>query len=332
MAGRGSRLRPQTLILPKPLIPIGGTPILHQLLKEVVKLINEPIKEIVFIVGDPLIFGDKIIKELKDLAKKYNSKPLIYRQLTPLGTGHAIMCAKKSLRGKALVIYPDTLIRIKKRFNQKFDGVIWTKEVKSPESYGVVKLNSKNEILDLVEKPLKFVSNQAVIGIYYFKEISKLKTQLERAITKNKINSGEFQINDGILAMIKNGKKFSSEKVTEWLDCGSVKKAIDANKRILAIMDQDEENLVSEKINLINSKIIPPCFLGDNIEIKNSKIGPYVSIGHHSKVLESKISNSIIQTNSKIKNANIENSMIGNNCNFDGKGNQINIGDYSELI
>ena len=332
MAGGGSRLKPQTFIVPKPLIPIAGSPILNQLVKEVVKLIDEPIEEMVFIVGNPLIFGDPIIKELNDLAKRYNSKAIIYRQLKPLGTGHAIMCAKESLKGNAVVMYPDTLIRVDENFDKSSDVVIWTKQVENPEAYGVVRLNSNKEIIDLVEKPLAFISDLAVIGIYYFKEISQLKNQLEIVIANNKMNSGEFQINDGLLAMMKNGKKFSVGKVIEWLDCGDVKKAIIANKTMLAFMQEDKEGVIPKNIDTINSKIIPPCFIAGNVIIKNSKIGPYVSIGPGSEVLDSRISNSIIQTNSKIKNANIENSMIGNNCKYNGKGKQINIGDFSELI
>ena len=48
--------------------------------------------------------------------------------------------------------------------------------------------------------------------------------------------------------------------------------------------------------------------------------------------MDSIISNSIIQDNSKIRNANIKKSMIGNNCQYDGTGQEINIGDFSELI
>ena len=345
MAGRGSRLRPQTLTTPKPLVSIAGSPILFQLVKDTVKLINEPIEEMVFIIGDPLFFDKKVVFDLKDLAKKHNSKAIIYRQLNPLGTGHAIMCAKESLSGSAIVIYPDTLIKVDKNFDKKSDVVIWTKQVDNPESYGVVKLNSSNQIIDLVEKPIEFISDLAVIGMYYFKEISQLRDKLELVIANKKTNSGEFQINDGLLDMMKEGKIFSVREVSEWLDCGDVKNRIfDIDKKISgqrisllflsALTDYyaDLIELISKKSNLINSIIIPPCFISDGTVIKNSTIGPHVSIGFESEVLDSIISNSIIQDNSKIRNANIKKSMIGNNCQYDGTGQEINIGDFSELI
>ena len=332
MAGRGSRLRPQSLTTPKPLVSIAGTPILEQLVGDTVKLMEEAIEEIVFIIGDPLFFDKRVEEDLKTLAKKYNAKALIYRQLNPLGTGHAIMCAKNSLKGRAIVIYPDTLIKVEEKFDKNSDVVIWTKQVDNPDSYGVVKLNSNKEIIDLVEKPLKFVSDLAVIGIYYFKEISQLRDKLEIVIANNKMNSGEYQINDGLLAMMKDGRKFSVGKVSNWLDCGNVKKCIIANKTMLTFLEEDGMQLISKKINLVNSKIIPPCSIAKGVTIKNSFVGPHVSIGLDSEILNSTISNSIIQSNSKIRNAKIKKSMIGNNCIYDGKGEEINIGDFSELI
>ena len=150
MAGRGSRLRPHTFTTAKPLVKIAGKSILAQLIKDAVKMIDEPVEEMAFIVGDESFFGDQIIQELKLLAKKYNSIATIYRQLNPLGTGHAIMCAEKSLSGKALIIYPDTLIKTNEPFDKEADAVIWTKEVENPDAYGVVKLNEKGNVTDLV--------------------------------------------------------------------------------------------------------------------------------------------------------------------------------------
>ena len=146
------------------------------------------------------------------------------------------------------------------------------------------------------------------------------------------MNSGEYQINDGLLAMMKEGKKFSVGKVSEWLDCGNVKKCISANKVMLSFLQEDRVQLISKKINLVNSKIIPPCSIANGVTIKNSYVGPHVSVGIDSEILNSTISNSIIQCNSIIRNAKIQKSMIGNNCIYDGKGEEINIGDFSELI
>ena len=331
MAGRGSRLRPHTLTTPKPLISIAGKPIVARLINDVAKLINEPIEEMVFIVGSPLFFGKDVINKLEKIAKSHNSKARIYRQLNPLGTGHAIMCAEESLKGKALVIYPDTLIRANESFDKNAYVVIWTKQVDNPEAYGVVKLNANEEIIDLIEKPSDFVSDFAVIGIYYFKEIAHLKEQLKIVIKNNTMHSGEFQINDGLLGMMENGSLFKVGKISAWLDCGNVNSTISSNKEMLNFLLEDKEGLISDNINLINSKVIEPCYISSNVVIANSTIGPYVSINSDSKISNVVISNSIVGENTILSNAKIKNSMIGNNCKYDGQHTEINIGDFSEL-
>ena len=153
MAGRGSRLRPHSLTVPKPLIPVAGKPIVHRLVADIVGLLNEPIEEIAFILGDPAWFGEDVTKSLKELASDLGAKASIYRQLNPLGTGHAIMCAEDSLSGPAVVAYADTLIRADFDLDKNADSVIWTKKVSNPGAYGVVNLNENNEITELVEKP-----------------------------------------------------------------------------------------------------------------------------------------------------------------------------------
>ncbi|MCB0447319.1 MAG: nucleotidyltransferase family protein, partial [Gelidibacter sp.] len=221
MAGRGSRLRPHTLTIPKPLIPVAGQPIVHRLVKDIVKVLNQPIDEIAFILGDPAFFGDDVVKSLTQLAEGLGAKASIYRQDQPLGTGHAIMCAKESLSGPAVIAYADTLIRADFNLDPEADAVIWVKQVDQPEAYGVVKLNEKNEIVELVEKPKEFISDLAVIGIYYFKDVSVLKQELQYVLDNNIVNGGEYQINDGIKGMMSKGMIFKTGEVDEWMDCGN---------------------------------------------------------------------------------------------------------------
>lgn len=331
MAGRGSRLRPHTLTVPKPLIPVAGKPIVHRLVEDIVSVLNENIDEIAFILGDPAFFGDDVIEELEALANKLGAKSTIYRQLDPKGTGHAIMCAKDSLSGPAVIAYADTLIRADFDLDKTADAVIWTKKVKNPEAYGVVNLNENNEITELVEKPKEYVSDQAVIGIYYFKDVSQLKNELQYVLDNNIINGGEYQINDGIKRMMAQGKVFKTGTVDEWMDCGNKEVTVETNQRMLQFLSDANENLISEKMMNENSQIIAPCFIAEDVILKNSTVGPFVSIGKGTKIENSTIKNSIIQTNSTIKNADLDNAMIGNYAIFDGKFTNVSIGDYSEL-
>ena len=332
MAGRGSRLRPHSLTVPKPLIPVAGQPIVHRLVKDIAKVLKQPIEEIAFVLGDPAWFGDEVVSSLQDLARSLGAKASIYRQEQPLGTGHAIMCAKPSLSGPAVIAYADTLIRAKFDLDPNADSVIWTKQVDNPEAYGVVKLNANDEIIELVEKPETFVSNQAVIGIYYFKDVAVLKEKLKEILDENVMNGGEYQINDGIKRMMADGKIFKTGAVEEWMDCGNKAITIETNSRMLGFLKEDaEEQLISSSASLINANIIEPCFIGEYVTLKNSTIGPNVSIGNNCVIENSTVKNSLIQTHTIIKNANLDDAMIGNHVSFDGNFTSISIGDYSIL-
>jgi len=326
MAGRGSRLRPHSLTVPKPLIPIAGKPIVQRLVEDIAKVAGEAIEEIAFITKREF----EAEATLTAIAENLGAKVSIYYQETPLGTGHAIMCAKESLSGPCVVAYADTLFKADFELDPQADAVIWTKQVESPEAYGVVKLNSNSEIVELVEKPQEFVSDQAVIGIYYFKEGLDLKASLQKVLDANLMHGGEYQINDGIKGLMKLGKVFKTGTVNEWMDCGNKKVAVETNTRILNFLHLEQvEDLVHSTVKMENSEIIAPCFIGENVTLVNTRLGPNVSIGSDCVLINVAIDNSLIQTETEIKNAKLTDSMIGNKVKYDGNYTSVSIGDYS---
>ncbi|MDI9308781.1 MAG: sugar phosphate nucleotidyltransferase [Limnohabitans sp.] len=329
MAGRGSRLRPHTLTIPKPLIPIAGKPIVHRLVEDIAKVLNQPIEEVAFVIHES--FGKKVEEDLVAIANKIGAKGTIYYQNEALGTGHAIMCAKDSLSGPAVIAYADTLIRATFNLDQNADSVIWVKQVDKPEAFGVINLNENNEIVELVEKPKEFVSDLAVIGIYYFKDVAILKNELQSVLDNNIIHGGEYQINDGIKQMMAKGMKFVPGEVDEWMDCGNKDVTVDTNSRMLNFLQQDGENLVASNVKIENSTIIPPCYIGEDVILINSTVGPNVSLGKATHIVNTTIKNSLVQTHAHIRNANLDNAMIGNHATFDGNFTSISIGDYSVL-
>lgn len=329
MAGRGSRLRPHTLTVPKPLIPVAGKPIVHRLVEDIAGVLNQKIDEVAFIIHES--FGKKVEEDLIAIAQKLGARGTIYYQNEALGTGHAIMCAKDSLDGPAVIAYADTLIRADFDLDTTADSVIWVKQVDQPEAFGVVNLNDNGEIIELVEKPKEFVSDLAVIGIYYFKDIAVLKNELQSVLDNNIIHGGEYQINDGIKQMMAKGMKFVPGQVDEWMDCGNKNVTVETNTRMLGFLYNDGENLVSADVKLENATIIPPCSIAEDVVLINTTVGPNVSLGKGCHVIDSTIKNSLIQTHAHIKNANLDNAMIGNHVNFDGNFTSISIGDYSVL-
>ena len=329
MAGRGSRLRPHTLTVPKPLIPVAGKPIVHRLVEDIAGVLNQKIDEVAFIIHES--FGKQVEADLIAIAEKLGAKGTIYYQKEALGTRHAIMCTKDSLSGPAVIAYADTLIRADFDLDTSADSVIWVKQVDKPEAFGVVNLNDNGEIIELVEKPQQFVSDLAVIGIYFFKDVAVLKNELQLVIDNNIIHGGEYQINDGIKQMMEKGMKFVPGKVDEWMDCGNKDVTVETNTRMLGFLQQDGENLVAANVKLENATIIPPCFIGEDVILKNATVGPNVSLGRGCHVIDATIKNSLVQTHAHIKNANLDNAMIGNHVSFDGKFSSISIGDYSVL-
>ena len=190
MAGKGSRLRPHTLTVPKPLIPLGGKPIVRRLVEEIVSSSKKKIEEIVFIIGD---FGIKTEQKLLMIANDFGAKGKICYQTEPLGTAHAILCAKESLKGNCVVAFADTLFKANFMLEEEIDGAVWVSRIEDPSSFGVVKLNSQNKITDFVEKPKTFVSDLAIIGVYYFKDGKKLKMLKRHLKTSYNMTPEEYR-------------------------------------------------------------------------------------------------------------------------------------------
>lgn len=327
MAGRGSRLRPHTLTVPKPLIPIGGKPIVQRLVEDIAKVADEDIEEIAFIIGD---FGSEIEASLIRIAESLGAKGSIYSQDLPLGTAHAIKCAEASMQGDVVVAFADTLFRADFDLDKNSDGVIWVKKVDDPSAFGVVKLDDYGFITDFVEKPKEFVSDLAIIGIYYFKSADKLMEEINY-IMDNDIKVGnEYQLTTALENLRQKGAKFSLGKVDDWMDCGNKNATVETNGKILQYEKEEFANFpASARID--TSLIIPPCFIGENVTVKNSKIGPNVSIGNNTKILNSNIDNSLIQENTVINHGNLSNSMIGNSAEYYGVSREISLGDFSVL-
>ena len=192
-------------------------------------------------------------------------------------------------------------------------------------------LNAENRIINLVEKPKDFVSDLAVIGIYYFKEIEILKVALE-AVVKESLQPGEeYQINQGILTMMEEGKIFKAGEVNAWMDCGNPKVTLSTHQKILGLKTAENEVLIDPSALIENSQIIPPCYIGKGVKISNSSVGPHVSLGAGTQVRDAQIKNCLIQENTQIEETTLENAMIGNHVRYKGKPTFVSIGDYSEI-
>ncbi|MFN3952203.1 MAG: sugar phosphate nucleotidyltransferase [Thermaurantimonas sp.] len=327
MAGRGTRLRPHTLTTPKPLIPIAGKPVVQRLMEDIVKICGQKVEEIAYIIGD---FGKEVEKMLLDIAERLGAKGSIYYQDQPLGTAHAILCAGPSLSGPVVIAFADTLFRADFELDSSLDGVIWTKRVDNPRQFGVVKKDAEGFITEFVEKPEYFVSDEAIIGIYFFKDGEYLRDELQYLIDNDIKDKGEYQLTNAMENMKNKGSKFKTGTVEEWMDCGNKNVVLETNMKVLEFV-KNEEQLVHPTAEITESEILAPCYIGAGAKISNSKIGPYVSVGEGTQIENSILSQTILGQNTVIKNVTLTNSMIGNHVQFDGRFKEVSIGDYCTL-
>ena len=325
MAGMGKRMRPHTLTTPKPLIPIAGKPMVQRIVEDITKVCDEKVDEIAFVVGR---FGKEAEENLVKVAESLGAKGSIFYQDTPLGTAHAIMCARECVTGKVVVAFADTLFKADFKMDSSQEGIIWVQKVEDPKPFGVVKIDANNVITDFVEKPQEFVSDLAIIGIYYFKDGDYLRSELQYLLDNDIKEKGEYQLTNALENMKAKGTKFSPGKVTEWLDCGNKDATVYTNSRILEF---NKEKARTSKFVNRDSTIVEPCFIGEGVQLINSTVGPHASIGANTIIENSTVKNSIVQTNSRIKNAELSNSMVGNYSEFSGKSADASIGDYSTI-
>jgi len=326
MAGMGKRMRPHTLTTPKPLIKIAGKTIVSHLLYEIREVLDEEIEEINFVIGD---FGNRVEEELKSLAHALNATPRISYQDTPLGTAHAVHCAASSLKGKVIVAFSDTLFKAQFKLDTSSDGIIWTKKVEDPGSFGVVKKNQEGYVEGFYEKPKTFISDEAIIGVYYFREGQHLRDEIEYLMENRIMGNGEYQLTDALENLRNKGKRFTTSVVEEWYDCGNKNATVATNKEILKYIDPSD--LISKSATVQNSVVLDPCFIGEGVTIKNSVVGPYVSIGDNTEINNALINNSIIQSEVVLKDVNAVNSMVGNHVNIEGNPTDLSVGDYTNI-
>lgn len=326
MAGLGKRMRPHTLSTPKPLLPVMGKPIVEILISDLAAMTGESVDEVSFITGR---FGDKVEKRLQEIAEGFGYKSAIYYQDEALGTAHALYCACKSLKGKVLIAFADTLFKADLKPDTAEEAIIWTKQIDDPSLFGVVVTDKDGYITRFAEKSKTFVSDHAIIGIYYFRNAEILLHEIEYLINNNIRGNNEFQLTDALENMRAKGMKIKDVTVEGWFDCGNKNATIATNQELLKM--HAREKLVSEQAKITNSVIIPPTFIDANALIKDSVIGPFVSVGKNTVIENSVISNSIVMDHSVLKNVNAGNSMIGSHVKYSQKPQNLSIGDYTEI-
>ena len=226
--GRGSRLSPLTKGVNKQLLPIYDKPLIFYPLSI---LMLAGIKDILIIVNKgQLAQFKKIFPESKNLGIKIN----FAQQKYPGGLPEAFIIGEKFI-GKnnvALILgdnffYGQSLTEKLKDCTKLQSGAkIFLHPVSNPSQYGVVKINKKNKILKIIEKPKKYLSNLAITGLYFF---DNQVIKYSKSLKPSKRNEVE------IVALLKKYNKKNKLSVEfigrggAWFDAGSIKDFYDAS-------------------------------------------------------------------------------------------------------
>jgi glucose-1-phosphate thymidylyltransferase len=284
------------------------------------------VTEIAYVVGR---FGEEVERHLIQVAEALGAKGTIHYQDKALGTAHAILCAKSALEGPVTVAFADTLFRADFKLDTSKDGVLWVQKIDDPRQFGVVVLNDKGIITEFKEKPQEFVSDLAMIGIYYFNDGARLRDELQYLIDNNIMNSGEYQLPDALRNMVSKGAEFLPGAVQDWMDCGNKDAMVDTNTKYLNY--NANKDWIDPSVKIHDSVIIPPCYIGSGVVLKNSVVGPGVSIGNDAMIESSVVKNSIILPAAGLHHANVAKSMIGTHARYHRKPEELSLGDYSVI-
>ena len=298
VAGNGIRLRPYTENLPKCLLPVAGKTIIDWIVEGALFL--KP-SETIFITGYKASVVDDFLKRKPEWGAVRS-----VLQSNPQGLGEAISLALPYVNDDEplLIILGDTLFEADLSILDKAtENILYTFKVSDPKRFGVAVTDKNGHIERLVEKPQEFVSDEAIVGIYYIKDVKALKDALNYLMQNDIRTKGEFQLTDALERMIQGGCKFRTAPVEKWLDCGLVETLLETNAHVL-----ERNEKVAPKFE--GSEIIMPCHFGKNVVVKNSKVGPNVSVGDGCVIENSEVCNAILWDSVKVLDKKLEKVVV----------------------
>ena len=324
MAGRGTRLRPHTHVTPKPLLPVVGRTMVERIIETFADALPTGFDEAVFVLGPD--FGDEVRRQLTAICERFGIAASFGVQENPLGTAHAVAQAGDGLAGECVIVFADTLFTMDEAPNLDSDAVIWVMEVKDPSRFGVV-VKDGETISQFVEKPSEPISNEAIVGIYYVREGGDLKREIDYLIDNDVTGKGgEYQLTDALDRMLQAGAQFTTARVTEWLDCGTIPAIQDTNKIVLAKEGENRKDGTVE-----DSVLIEPVFIGEGASVKDSVVGPFVAIHGGASVEGARLANSIVFSDAKIADSALDDAMVGHHASVRGFAGSLNIGDHATV-
>jgi glucose-1-phosphate thymidylyltransferase len=317
LAGKGTRLRPHTHTTPKPLLRVGGRPVMSYILDDLREL---GVNEGVFITG--------YLKEKIEgyMAREYPGFDAHYvEQPVQNGTAGAVQLAEPYIDSDLLIIFVDTLfdadLSLVRRLPDDCAGVIWAKEVEDYQRFGVIVTDDEGNMKRIVEKPTDPISKLANIGLYYIRDWQLLFKGINAVMQGPRGKSGEYYLTDAFQYMVDHGARIRVEAVSGWYDCGQVETLLDTNRHLL------EHGRERRPDGARDSRIIPPVRIAQGVSIERSEIGPNVTIEAGTSVRGSKLRNAIIGADTMLRDVQLHDSIVGDNVMLEGVTGAVSIGD-----
>lgn len=316
-AGVGSRLKPHTHTIPKPLLSVGGKPILAHIIDAIVDI---GVRKVVLVVG---YRGDQIVEFAR--ARYPDCDVQAVRQEKPEGIAQAVHLARDhALGAPTLIVFGDTVFEcdLAPVAELDVDGAIGVRQVDDPSRFGVVRLEGRR-IVEVVEKPERFVSDQAMVGVNLIRDSERLFASLERLIAEGRRTRGEYQLTDAFGLMVADGAHLHAFPVDNWFDCGVTESLLETNRHLLGRLSAP-----TPRDGVI---LIPPVYVAESATVTDSVVGPHVSVGENARISDSVIKDSIVGAGAQVAGCYLQQSLIGDNAVVEAGARRLNVGDSSEV-
>lgn len=323
LAGKGTRLRPHTYLTPKPLLRVGGKPVMSYILDDLQDL---GIEEIVFVIG---YLGD-VVKDY--MAAEYPKiRPDYVVQEVQDGTAGAVKLAEPFVDDEVLILFVDTLfeadLSMAKRLDPAWSGVIWAKEVEDYQRFGVIVTDDEFAMTRIVEKPTEPISKLANIGLYYIRDHRLLFEGIDRTLATTPGPSGEYYLTDAFQYMVDQGSKLLAAPVEGWYDCGKPDTLLQTNRHLL----ETTRGWIAPGARVESTVLGDPVRIEEGVFLQGSNLGPNVTVERGARIVNSTLRDCIVGPNAVVENAVLHDSLIGGHARIADFQGMLSVLDHSEV-